>query len=51
MAKTFKFGITGGIGCGKTYACGLFKKLGVEVYNTDEHEVAYFGGASVRLTE
>jgi dephospho-CoA kinase len=36
MAKTFKFGITGGIGCGKTYACGLFKKIGVEVYNTDE---------------
>lgn len=29
-------GITGGIGCGKTYVCNLFQQLGVQVYNTDE---------------
>ncbi len=36
MLTPIKVGITGGIGCGKTYVCSLFKKLGIEVYNTDE---------------
>jgi dephospho-CoA kinase len=31
-----KVGITGGIGSGKTHICGMFKDLGVAVYNADE---------------
>lgn len=36
MPTPIKVGITGGIGCGKTYVCELFKKKGIEVYNTDD---------------
>ncbi len=31
----FKVGITGGIGSGKSTLCGLFKDLGIPIYNSD----------------
>ena len=31
-----KIGITGGIGSGKSTVCGIFKNLGVPVFNSDE---------------
>jgi dephospho-CoA kinase len=33
--KLLEIGITGGIGSGKTYVCGLFRKLGVPIYEAD----------------
>lgn len=35
MLTPIAIGITGGIGCGKSYVCELFEKLGIEIYNTD----------------
>lgn len=32
---TYKVGVTGGIGSGKSLVCGLFSLLGVPVYNAD----------------
>ncbi|MAQ31595.1 MAG: dephospho-CoA kinase [Flavobacteriales bacterium] len=32
-----KIGVTGGIGTGKTTVCNIFKKLGIPVFNTDDH--------------
>lgn len=30
-----KIGITGGIGCGKSYVCNIFERMGYPVYNAD----------------
>lgn len=32
-----QIGITGGIGSGKTLVCTIFEKLGIPVYNADQH--------------
>ena len=32
-----KIGVTGGIGTGKTTVCNIFKKLGIPVFNADDH--------------
>lgn len=43
----FKVGLTGGIGCGKSTVCGLFREQGVTVIDTDElaREVVSAGSA------
>ena len=35
--ERFAIGITGNIGSGKSYVCGLFKNLGIPVFDSD-HE-------------
>ena len=35
QSKAIRLGITGGIGSGKTYVCGLFRSLGCPVFDTD----------------
>jgi dephospho-CoA kinase len=30
-----KVGVTGGIGCGKSLVCNIFKQLGIPVFNAD----------------
>lgn len=35
MTNNFRIAITGGIGSGKSYICGLLRKQGIEVYDSD----------------
>ena len=47
----FCVGLTGGIGCGKSQATGMFAALGVDVVDTDAiaHELTAPGGLAMDL--